>query len=143
MQIITHILYMLLPVESNTINYRHELFCAFLLIDDVWQAYVVADSFQTLMINSTYEAYLFSSYYNHYMNIINETVVWRISRFQFIQIIIILISRPIIKIWRSYFYYSLILPTYIHLRFFIIWLFYWMISPIDLWFYYQHKWYYE
>ena len=121
---------MLLPVVSSTINYKHELsLCIsaypwFLAsISCCWQFSNTDDQFHTW--STSIFILLQSLHANNQWNSIltNITISFQLIPFSIIcsifirinQIIILLISRPIIMIWWSYFYYSLILSTHNYL----------------------------
>ena len=131
MQIIVNILFMLLPVVSSTINFRHELSLCISAyrwclpsISCCWQFSNTDDQFHTW--STSIFILLQSLHANNQWNSIltNITILVQLIPYSIIcsifirinQIIILLISRPIIMIWWSYLQYSLILSTYIHLQ---------------------------
>ena len=121
---------MLLPVVSNTINFRHELSLCISAyrwrlpsISCCWQFSNTDDQFHTW--STSIFILLQSLHANNQWNSIltNITILVQLIPYSIIcsifirinQIIILLISRPIIMIWWSYFYYSLILSTHNYL----------------------------
>ena len=153
MQIIINILYMLLPVVSNTINYRQELSLCISAyrwrlpsISCCWQFSNTDDQFH---IWSTSIFILLQSLHEHNQwnsSLTNITISFQSIPFSIIclifirinQIITLLVSGPLLwfddPIYIIHWFYQLI---FIYNKN-IIWLFYSMISTINLWFDYQY-----
>ena len=153
MQIITNIKYMLLPVVSSTINFRHELSLCISAyrwrlpsISCCWQFSNTDDQFHTwstsifILLQSLHE-------HNQWNSILTNIMIsFQSIPFSIICLIFIRINQVITLLVSGHYYDLMILFTlfidsinlYSYLQFVIIWLFYSMISTINLWFDYQY-----